>query len=230
MARPPGGAAPLLWGLLIAATAMLGLVALRDLYSLYTGSRICTMIEGDRGFSFALVDAYTRYGTAATLPLVAYLPCAVVSVSWFHQLRRRIGLTAPDRFGDGPGWAIGSWLIPVGALWLPYRVALEMWSAATPAPADGGVGRARRWPVHLWWALFVASVLLDRFAALRLDAADDRHEVRGALGQPLAADVLDLVSAAAAVYFATRLTARCGRVARQAPMPHPPVPGAVPQP
>ncbi|MEV7923292.1 DUF4328 domain-containing protein [Streptomyces griseoviridis] len=141
---------------------MRGLVALSDLYSLYTGARICTMIEGDRGFSFALVDAYTRYGTAATLPLVAHLPCAVVFVSWFHQLRRRIGLTAPDRFGDGPGWAIGSWLIPVGALWLPYRVALEMWSAATPAPADGGVGRARRWPVHLWWALFVASVLLPR--------------------------------------------------------------------
>ncbi|MEU2730233.1 DUF4328 domain-containing protein [Streptomyces griseoviridis] len=134
---------------------MRGLVALSDLYSVYTGARICTMIEGDRGFSFALVDAfdaaYTRYGTAATLPLVAYLPCAVVSVSWFHQLRRRIGLTAPDRFGDGPGWAIGSWLIPVGALWLPYRVALEMWSAATPASADGGVGRARNWPVHLWW-------------------------------------------------------------------------------
>ncbi|MEV8603417.1 DUF4328 domain-containing protein [Streptomyces griseoviridis] len=143
---------------------------------------------------------------------------------------RQIGLTAPDRFGDGPGWAIGSWLIPVGALWLPYRVALEMWSAATPASADGGVGRARRWPVHLWWALFVASVFLDRFAALRLDAADDRHEVRGALGQPLAADVLDLVAAAAAVYFATRLTARYGRVARQAPVPHPPVPGALPQP
>ncbi|WP_164784811.1 hypothetical protein [Streptomyces griseoviridis] len=72
---------------------MRGLVALCDLYSVYTGARICTMIEGDRGFSFTLVDAfdaaYTRYGTAATLPLVAHLPCAVVFVSWFHQLRAR---------------------------------------------------------------------------------------------------------------------------------------------
>jgi hypothetical protein len=198
-------------GLLAALSALLGVVALSDLFAVFAGARIRTLTAEDDGFAFVpqqdLDTATSLYQTAGNIQVIVYLPCAILFVVWFFRMRRDAGLLAPDRFRNGPGWAIASWFVPVGNLWMPYRVAVDMWGAATPLPTDGEPYRAPVWPVNLWWGLFVSSTLLSRFASSRYTDAESLTELRTAVTQYMAADVLEIAAAAAAVYFAVRLTA-----------------------
>ncbi|MFG1667059.1 DUF4328 domain-containing protein [Streptomyces sp. Y7] len=197
-------------GLLVVAVAGLALAALCDVFSLFAGWRLRAVFEGDGGFLTApqndLESAASLYDTAARYQVIVYLPAAIAFVVWFFRMRRNTGLMAPDRFRNGPGWAIGAWLIPLANLWLPYRVAVDMWGAATPLPAEGERFRARLWPVNLWWGLFVFSVLFNRFAGTKYKNAETLTEIRDGVGQYMAADALHIAAAAAAMYFAIRLT------------------------
>ncbi|MEV0976711.1 DUF4328 domain-containing protein [Streptomyces sp. NPDC049915] len=220
--RPPlpQGARPSSRGPLIAAVAGLGAVALCDLFSLFAAARLRGLIKGDDGFRFAdrqgLLDAYDLYETAHRWQVGAYLPCAVAFVVWFFLMRRATAPLGPDRFRNGPGWAIGAWAVPVGNLWLPYQVAIDMWYAATRLPADDEPYRAvRTWPVTLWWSLFVCGILLDRFSATRYHRTENLAELRGAVGQYMIGDVLNVAAAVAAVYFAVQLTAMQRRKATE---------------
>ncbi|MFE0250462.1 DUF4328 domain-containing protein [Streptomyces sp. NPDC059010] len=217
----PAGAPESSLGLLIAAVAGLALVALCDAFSLVAGLRLRAAIDADGGFVTAprqeLEAAASLYETAGRYQVIVYLPAAILFVVWFFRMRRNTGLLAPDRFRNGPGWAIGAWLIPLVNLWMPYRIALDMWGAATPLPAGGERYRARTWPVNLWWGLFAFSVLFNRYAGTKYDKAETLTEVRDAVVQYMAADVLHIVAAAAAVHFAVRLTAMQRSKAVQGP-------------
>ncbi|MFC5213515.1 DUF4328 domain-containing protein [Streptomyces coerulescens] len=197
-------------GPLVAAVAGLALVALCDVFSLVAGFRLRAVIDGDGGFLTAgqqdLDAAASLYDTAARYQVIVYLPAAIAFIVWFFRMRRATGLMAPDRFRNGPGWAIGAWLIPLANLWMPYRIAVDMWGAATPLPAEGERFRARLWPVNLWWGLFVLSILVNRFAGTKYRNAETLAEIRDGVGQYMAADVLHVVAAAAAMYFAVRLS------------------------
>ncbi|MFD8045115.1 DUF4328 domain-containing protein [Streptomyces chartreusis] len=202
------GAAPI-W-LLVTAVAGLSLVALTDAFSLFASLRLRAVIDGDDGFLFApqgdLGAAVSLYDTASRYQVVVYLPAAIAFVLWFFRMRALTGLMAPDRFRNGPGWAIGGWLIPLVNLWMPYRIAVDMWGAATPLTTEGERFRARLWPVNLWWGLFVFSVLFNRFAGTKYNDAETLMETRDGVEQYMTSDVLHILAAAAAMYFAIRLT------------------------
>jgi hypothetical protein len=194
-------------GFLIAALAGLALSTLCDLFSIVAGVRLRLTIGGAGAFLTAPQRDVALYETAAHYQAVVVLPCAIAFVVWFFQMRRATGPLAPDRFRKGPGWAIGAWCIPLANLWLPYRVAADMWGAATPLPADGEPYRPPRvWPLNLWWGLFVFSSLFNTYAQRR-DDADTLTHFRDGLTRYIVADVLHIVAAAAAAYFSVQLTA-----------------------
>lgn len=197
--------------LLACVSALLTVVGLSDLFAVYAGVRVYTLIDEDWGFALAsqqeLDDADALYRWAGQLQSVAFLCCAAVFIWWFYWMRRDGGVLGPDRFRNGPGWAIGSWFIPLANFWMPYRIAVDTWGASARLPADGQPHKVSFWPVNLWWGLFVAASLFSRFAWRRYQVAEAPGEVRDAVLLVMAADVLDLAAAAAAVYFAVRLTA-----------------------
>ncbi|MEW1872351.1 DUF4328 domain-containing protein [Streptomyces caelestis] len=122
-------------------------------------------------------------------------------------MRRRIEPLAPNWFRKGPGWAIGAWFIPVANLWLPYRIAADMWNACALLPTEGRSHRLPMWPVNLWWGLFVGATLLGRYTSARLDMTDSLAGLSDAVTLYLAVDLLYAATAGAAVVFAVRLTA-----------------------
>ncbi|WP_234425568.1 DUF4328 domain-containing protein [Streptomyces kebangsaanensis] len=197
-------------GFLIAMLTGLAFAALCDLFSIFAGVRYWLMIDGDAGFVTAsqreLDAAASLYETAARYQVMVFLPCAIVFVVWFFRMRRATGPLAPDRFRNGPGWAVGAWFVPLANLWMPYRVAFDMWGAATPLPCDGEGHRPRIWPLNLWWGLFVFSVLSDRFARTKYEDAGTLTEIRDGLVRYVVSDALHILAAAAAAYFAVRLT------------------------
>lgn len=196
-------------GLLTAVVAALAAAALGDLFAVYTGVRLRMLADGDTTDLTAsnLDSAYSLYERAGQVQVSTTLLCAVLFVTWFFLMRRRTGLLAPNWFRKGPGWAIGAWFIPVANLWLPYRIASDMWNACAPLPTEGKSHRLPMWPVNLWWGLFAGTTLLGRYAAARLDDADSLTEISDAVTLYLAVDLLYVAAAGAAVVFAVRLTA-----------------------
>jgi hypothetical protein len=193
-------------------SALLAVVALSDLFAVYAGVRLYGLIdEEEGGFAFAsrqeMDDADALYRTAGQIQGATFLACAIGFIVWFFWMRRCAGLLGPDRFRNGPGWAVGCWFVPVANLWMPYRVAIDMWGASTRLPGDGEPYKVSFWPVNLWWGLFVTTTLFQRFAGQRYENADALSEIRDAVLQVMVGDILEVAAAAAAVYFAVRLTA-----------------------
>jgi hypothetical protein len=65
----------------------------------------------------------------------------------------------------GPGWAIGAWFIPIGNLFLPWRIAMEIWEGTDPELNDlQARGETIRVPIflHIWWLTWVAGNIADR--------------------------------------------------------------------
>jgi hypothetical protein len=195
---------------LVATLTGLSLTALCDLFSVFAGIRYRLTIDGDAGFATApqreLDAAASLYETAARYHGMVFLPCAIAFLVWFFRMRRATGPLAPGRFRDGPGWAVGAWVIPLANLWLPYRVAFDMWKAATPLPSDGESHRPRIWPLNLWWALFVLSALVNLLAGTKYQDTGALTDIQDGLVWYAVSDALDILAAAAAAYFAVQLT------------------------
>ncbi|KOV69653.1 hypothetical protein ADL00_10695 [Streptomyces sp. AS58] len=196
--------------LVVSVSALLAAVALSDLFAVYAGVRMYTLINGEERFAFAsqreLRSADTLYETAGTFQVSTYFACSIVFIIWFHWVRRDAGVLGPDKFRNGPGWAIGSWFIPLAQFWMPYRIAVDMWGASTRLPSDGETQKVSLWPVNLWWGLFISSVLFNRYTGQRYAKAETLEEIRDAVLQVIVADSLDILAAAAAVHFAVQLT------------------------
>ncbi|MFE5189696.1 DUF4328 domain-containing protein [Streptomyces sp. NPDC056628] len=202
--RPPGGVRPASQVLLAVVCVLLAGMALADLFAVFAGLRIRTVTGTDP--ERALDGAYTLYERAGDLQRMVTPPGVVVFVVWFFLTRRDLGVLTPDAFRHGRGWAVGGWLIPLVNLWMPYLVAVDMWGAAAPLPSEGR-HRTSLWPVNLWWALFIGGTLLGRYNGSRYADSDSLTEVRDAVTQYMAADLLNAGAAVAAVYVAVRLTA-----------------------
>ncbi|MEV7452319.1 DUF4328 domain-containing protein [Streptomyces nigra] len=201
----PGAARPSSRVLLVVVCVLLGGMALSDLFAVFAGLRLRSLAGSSP--ERALDGGYALFERAGDVQGMVSLPGAIVFVVWFFLMRRDLGVLAPDGFRNGRGWAIGGWLIPLVNLWMPYRVAVDMWGAAAPLPHEGRPRGTSFWPVNLWWGLFVGATLLGRFAASYYSGAESLQEVREATAQYAVADLLHAGTAVAAGYLAIRLTA-----------------------
>ncbi|MFJ9591211.1 DUF4328 domain-containing protein [Streptomyces virginiae] len=175
-----------------------------DLLSLYSGFRALSAVEGDGDFAFIPEDRWATldamFARVEALRLLTVVVCAVVFIMWFHRIRLRAGMLAPTAFRQGPGWAIGGWFVPLVCLWLPYRIANEAWTVGLRG------AKGPFWPLNLWWASFVGSLLLGRYANARAQRTEDLGPYLDAVTLGMVAAALSVVAAGAAMFFAARLT------------------------
>ncbi|MGW3419789.1 hypothetical protein [Streptomyces phaeochromogenes] len=68
-------------------SALLAVVALSDLFAVYAGVRLYTLIDEDGGFAFAprqaMDDAEALYRTAGQVQGTTFLACAIGFIVWF---------------------------------------------------------------------------------------------------------------------------------------------------
>ncbi|GLW47300.1 hypothetical protein Stsp02_29620 [Streptomyces sp. NBRC 14336] len=207
--------------LAVVIAALLGLAGLTGVFAIVAGIRLYGVIDGEAGFLTTdaqdLHGALSLWETAGKFQGGAYILCGALFIQWFYRTRRALGLLAPDRFRHAAGWAIGAWFVPIVNLWVPYRIAFDMWGGASPLPSDGQPHRAPVWPVNLWWALFAGNALFSRWCAARFDSADDLAELRQAAVQYMICDSLEILAAGAAILFVLRLSAMHERKVLEGP-------------
>ncbi|MFC8533629.1 DUF4328 domain-containing protein [Streptomyces sp. NPDC057249] len=200
-------------GLAKAVCVLLGAVAVADVVAIAAGvhSRMLLADGLDGGFLAVDEEAWTRadrlYGFAGSLQMLTFLAAAVVFLVWMRRVRLNAEVFDPSAHPMRPGWAIGGWFIPLGNLWLPYRVASGVWTASAPIGTPGGRPAAPRGPLNAWWAVFVADQLVSRGTGRLYADAETGDEIIRGLDLVAATDALDLAAAVLAILFVRRLTA-----------------------
>jgi L-lactate permease len=195
---------------LLAAAMVLDVVAAA---AFYDQVRVLTATSAGEVVSQARLDAAdTRLGILALAILTTLLATAPVFVVWFQRLYRNADALGATGLRFSRGWAIGAWFVPVLNLWRPKQIADDIWRASDPdLPADAN----QTWRtapvagvVHAWWALYVLSSFINQ-AILRFSAsAETTPELRTEALLQVGAASLDAVTAAVALLFVVRITAR----------------------
>lgn len=133
--------------------------------------------------------------------LAVFVAAGVLVLYWIY----RANLHARHRGAIGmtfsPGWSVGWHFIPIMNLWKPFQAMVEIWAAGV-----GGVGWHSHEPppiFRVWWALWLASWLFDRYAARTFDRAETAEElmyvsvlwiVSGVLGILLSISLIGVIS------------------------------------
>ncbi|MWA13140.1 DUF4328 domain-containing protein [Streptomyces sp. BA2] len=211
-------------GLARATGALLGVVIAADLYSLWAGTVVQDVMEDLRSAEFGVgygadlvreaERADTLYAVSGWLQMAALVATCVVFLCWFHRVRVNAEVFEPYIHTKTRGWTVGGWFVPVVNLWFPRRIALDIWDASgdrsvaldrTMTLGDSSA-RATHPLINGWWTLWVASLLVGRWASTAYWGAEEADEIDAAISRLMLADVLDIAAAVMAILFVLRLT------------------------
>jgi len=101
-------------------------------------------------------SARSAIRTAYLVILVAVVVTPVGFIPWFFVAYRNL-----ERRGMGlrfaPGWAIGSWFVPVLALFRPKQIANDLWRGSHSTSDNLAADQTRSVTslLHWWWALYI---------------------------------------------------------------------------
>lgn len=195
-------------GLATALTALFGLTVGVDLLAAAFDADVWRLRDEMLGGGYVEDAALTRADAlqvvGGVLQAVLFVATAVVFVVWFHRVRGNADFFARDSCEMKSGWAVGTWFVPIGNLWLPRKVAGEVWDAGIDW--DSGARRTSHALMNVWWALFVAMWWVGRVANSAYEDAVDVAEMKRAAGMMMFSDVLDAVAALFALLFVRKLT------------------------
>ena len=160
--EPLDGKAKVLVGFLVACTLLAGLAVVSDIaeYSLLSSASSGNPISAEDATA-----SDSRQGLIGISQAVLFLITVVFWLIWFRRAYRNtwaIGATG-QRFK--PGWAVGSWFVPILNLFRPKQIADDIWRASDPALERGAQWNSAVPAVfHWWWFAYLASEFLYRGA------------------------------------------------------------------
>ncbi|GAA4919690.1 DUF4328 domain-containing protein [Streptomyces coeruleoprunus] len=194
-------------GLSYAVVALLALVVAVDLFAIYAslnmrdlmGDIVSGDFTADRLEEANRADRLSYFSTS--LALMSLIAAGVVFIVWFHRTRTNAGIFHPELQRRGPGWAIGSWFIPIANLWIPRQIAGDIWDASEQDK------RESRTVLNAWWAAWVISTVLNQMAARMYYRAEEPAALRTALTVDVISGVVDMAAAVLAMLFVRKLTA-----------------------
>lgn len=88
----------------------------------------------------------------------ATLAIGILTIIWMRKLINNHRLLGRPGSKWSPGWAVGGWFVPPGAVYaVPWLIFKELWRGSDPAnvPNDPNWKRRPVSPlVHVWWVLY----------------------------------------------------------------------------
>lgn len=207
LAPPPGAPPRSPAGLGLATAVLLGLVVAADLFACFadqTQASIAQDLLGggvDEGLVRRAHHADTLYNAASVTQGITLVATIAVYLCWLWRVRTNAEVFEPHGHRMKRGWAIGGWFVPIGNLWLPRRVVVDVWTASA-LPGT----RVRTTPVNAWWTLWIISLLVGRTASRQYDAAHGADQLADAARLMLFSDALDAAAAILAVVVVVHLT------------------------
>jgi len=147
---------------------------------------------------------------ASAVYLLLLVVAGVLFIAWLYHLTKVIEQHSPNSLRHRAGWAIGGWFVPILNLVRPKQMVDDVWSGSSSDWSSKGPA----FYVHLWWAVFLISGFIARFAALK--GTDTLDQVESADRFSRWADGLELVAVALAILVVVTTTQRVLRAVRPA--------------
>jgi Domain of unknown function (DUF4328)/Protein of unknown function (DUF2510) len=212
--------------------ALFVLVTLANLVSEWLQLGLLTRLLHDPASVFPeeAASADGRQALLDVLQLSVYGATAVAFLVWFHRAYSNLPALGMAPLEVGAGWAIGGWFVPILGFVRPKEIMNDIWRGSDPDKPSRLDGFWRIGPVpalvHLWWALFLLSWLLDRVVLTVMRIGPDTVEsLRTGSMVSLAVDGVDVVLGVVALELVRRTTRRQqARAARLTVAPAPPSP------
>lgn len=193
-------------------TAGLGASALGGAWSIYVSALLYDFANDARtapwsaGLDDRVASIQSMALAAAVFFGLALLGTAAAFIVWFYRCRFNAGLFRPDGNRMSQGWSIGAWFVPLANLWLPKRIANDMWGAAPPSE-DGTVPRPpSKVVLNLWWGMWLVAVILERVSNHRMESAVEIEQISSAAAFSIVVEGLFILASGAAIAFVWRLT------------------------
>lgn len=163
-------------------------------------------ISARPAFAAVAEGAYAWFLTSvAILTLAVLVATGVMWIVWMYRCYDNVAAMATRNEYSKP-WLIFGWIIPIGSLWIPFRMTLDLAVDPDPQLRSRTVWPALRW----WWGTFILLHYVTRIF-IRVQSEDFTSE------WPFVAEaVLSLVVASLAINVVTEVTRR--QVARNAAM------------
>lgn len=162
-----------------------------------------------------------RQAVAALLQIAVRLLLAVAFLVWLHRVTKNVPALGNPRskINYTPGWAVGSFFIPFGNLFMPYRAVREVWDHSDPAVRTAEeAGSTLRPPrpglVVGWWLCFVLWTFLNRASDRLAGGAETAEALRSAAWVTITSDVVGIVAAVLGIMVVRGLDRRQAERAR----------------
>lgn len=198
-----------------AAIVALLAVGVSDLVLLVAGIWYASYLQGlspyvvpDEADSHASVMVY---GLAALANLGVVLIAAVCFILWFYRAYKNLDhiTNLPRVYGDS--WTAWGFIVPILSLYRPYAIMDEIRDRTEyrwdEQPGNFGDLQRPEARVKLWWALYLAKVLVESFTARLGWNATTAQETLASVNAEMFGTVLELVAVAPAVMIVQSITA-----------------------
>ena len=159
-----------------------------------------------------------RQGAIGLVQLALLVAAAVVFIRWMYGAYRNLAVVAPAERRYSPGWAIGSWFVPIMNLFRPKQMVNDIWRAGGRDASDAQPG----FLLLAWWLLWLLSSFIVNFAARSYTNADTAEEVKTGTILYFISDAMSVAGAILAIVVVRRGTDRLD--AKAAAPPPPPAP------
>jgi Domain of unknown function (DUF4328) len=161
----------------------------------------------------------SRTGLVGGLEFVAFVAAGVFFIRWFHAAYANLAALGQSNLRFRPGWAIGSWFVPILNLWRPKQIANDIWTGSAPFAPSYPESGWKEVPVPqllgFWWAAWLGCSVVGNIAARTWFDTSTAQDLQNADKLEIAASVLTVVAALLAIAVIRSLSSRQDRRAEQ---------------
>ena len=207
--RPQGGQASVLT-FFFALCAMGGLVAAGSSYFQLEMYQMA-MKGGQLSEDQLLVNDLRQLGVALG-QLVLFIVTAVVFCVWVHQAQVNARALGATGMKVTPGWAVGSFFVPLVNLVMPFFAMVDLWKASEPGPEavePGSRAALSASPLlGAWWLTWLLGGGIGSAASMMMKGAADAASMARATNVDILASLVIMACALLAAFVVRDITWR----------------------
>jgi hypothetical protein len=195
-------------GLAKAVVALLALTIVVDIWStfaeLHRASLMSRFDANQNSVTFSAVTGADHQVRASAISgAVLLLVTGIVFISWLYRTVKRLQPARPDAFRQRPGWAIGSWFVPILNLVRPKQIVDDTYSA-TRGRDELQLGVPATF--HFWWGAWLIANFVTWIGVRWPSGTPSQLATADRIGA--VGDVIDIVAAALAMVVVLAIARR----------------------
>jgi hypothetical protein len=164
-----------------------------------------------------------RQGLLGVIQLAAIVTTGFAFSFWVYRAHQNLRPLRASEIKYSPGWAVGSFFVPILNLFRPCQIMLEIWRQSDPSGLPPTGERMPAMLVGWWWGLWLVAGALGRVSFRMSLAAEEISEFINAASVSIAESAVALPLALCALFMVRAIdrnqTARYAKVLAAPPPP-----------